>query len=267
MRSSAIAHAVATFSESTPAAMGMRTVTSAVVRVAARSPAPSAPSSRARAGGHGQRGDVDAVVRVQRDQREARGAHPRQRRVPVRHARPREQQRSAHGDADRLAVQRIAGRRRQQGAGGAERARRSQHAAHVVGIADVLEQDEPSRHAGEHVVDGRLRAADAQRHAAAVEVESHDGLQHRRRRQVHRDVGALRQCVGERRTGRVGQQDRVDAESAAGEELPHHVPRLGDEEPVAAGPVSRRRRSRYGASRGSSGVSTLSTAIGSDASA
>src|SRR5262249_13010044 len=46
-RSSATAQAVVTFNESTPGTMGMWTTRSAAARVAARSPLPSAPSSRA----------------------------------------------------------------------------------------------------------------------------------------------------------------------------------------------------------------------------
>src|SRR5262245_8789373 len=70
-----------------------------------------------RAGRHGdaaaEGGDVDAVTRVERDQSEARVPHPDERRVPVRYAGPRKLERGAHGDADRLTIQRVAAGRGQ----------------------------------------------------------------------------------------------------------------------------------------------------------
>ena len=178
-------------------------------------------------------GDVErGWVRGERHERVAGLSQPGERRHPVGHVREGCDERGAHGGADRLPVQGVCAARREEDRVGAEGPRVPEDAAHVVGIRDVLErQDEARARSAHERLEGWLDPALAQRDAAAVEVEAHDGAGDLVARQIDGGVRGL-QRLAEAVERRRGQQDRASAEARRGEQAAHHGPTLGHEEPV-----------------------------------
>ena len=175
--------AVARFSESTSAHIGMRTQTSAIACAAAVRPGPSLPISNAirfRSGGRARlrtsriRWKIDRVsARRQCDDREPCAPQGGQIARPVLHARVRRAQHAAHRRSNRLAVQRVAARLAQEHAR-AERRGIAERAADVVCIGNPFEHQQKIRPAHNLVRRASDRAL-CERQAAAVQVEAGDG--------------------------------------------------------------------------------------------
>ena len=77
------------------------------------------------------------------------------------------------------------------------------------------------------------RAA-AEREAPAVDVEPHDLVEHRLRRDEHGQLRPRRQHVLERGVRLRGEEQRDGLERRFREQPPHHEPSLGDEQAVVA---------------------------------
>ena len=133
---------VATLSESKPAAMGMRTPRQRA-RTAADKPGPSAPTTRATPMQRFDLGHRLRALRRQGDGREPGGDEALDDVLVRAAARPRRQERCAHRDAERLAVERVAAALVQQHGVDAKSGGVAEQAAHVVVVADPAgRQDE-----------------------------------------------------------------------------------------------------------------------------
>ncbi len=218
-----IAPAVATLSESAPADIGMVTRWSQQARAAADSPGPSAPSNNAkRAGGRklGQR--RRARLDDGADDRHPVTAQRLEIAGPRARADDGQAEHRPERDADRLAVERIGAARGEDQRVRAERGGVARQRPQVVDVGEVLGHDQRARAARQRRRTGAL----ADRETAAVDVKAGDGVEHRLRREEHRERAGQR--VGQRRQARRGQQHRVHAETAR-DQPPHDPLALGHE--------------------------------------
>ena len=144
----ATAAAAATLSESTPPAIGIRTVRSAPPRVRRASPSPSVPRTSARRSG----GSAASCVEGDRVLCEGQGGNREpgvlQRRDPARprlDPRPGHLEDGAHRDADRPAVEGVRAPRGHEDRVDPQSGAAAERRPHVGVVDDVLEDEHPPR--------------------------------------------------------------------------------------------------------------------------
>jgi len=153
-----------------------------------------------------------------------------QRVGPRLDAREWNRQRGSHRRANRFPVERIGGRSVEQHGIHAERRSVPEDGAHVVGVADSLEDHQTPRTARERPpVAGDRPFADRQ--APAVNVEPGDCLHERRRHEIDGNIRPRVEYVLHRDACRIGEHHGARLHPRPREQPPHDEPTLGNEDP------------------------------------